>query len=86
MKAKPEAETDWPTQPDLSPPEHLLKLIDLMPCICQTVIQARGDLGEDRGSIVKMSLCISLLSKLLTPKYSKIGTLEKTRPAIEQLH
>lgn len=46
MPAKPEAETDWPTQPDLSPPEHLLKLIDLMPCVWQTVLQARGDLGE----------------------------------------
>lgn len=56
--------TFWPTQPDLSPLEHLLKLIDLLPCICQTVTQARGDLDEDKGSIVKMSLCFCLLNKL----------------------
>lgn len=33
--------------------------------------------GRIRGSIVKMSLRISLLSKLLTPRYSKTGLLEK---------
>lgn len=64
MKAELEAQPGWPTQPDLSPPEQLSKLIDLMPCICQTVIQARGDLEADRGSIVKMSLHVSLLSEL----------------------
>lgn len=64
MKAELGAQAGWPTQPDLSPPEHLLKRIDLMPCICQTVIQARGDLEADRGSIVKMSLHVSLLSEL----------------------
>ncbi|KAK2094204.1 hypothetical protein P7K49_027942, partial [Saguinus oedipus] len=39
------------TQADLAPHEHLLKLMDLMLRICQAVIQARGDLDEDKASI-----------------------------------
>lgn len=41
---------------DLAPLEHLLKLIDLLPHICQAVIQAGGDLDGGKASIVKMTL------------------------------
>lgn len=44
------------TQSALAPHEHLLKLMALMPGICQTVIQARGDLDRDKARIVKMTL------------------------------
>ena len=56
----------------LAPHEHLLKLMDLMPGICQAVIQARGDLDGDKASIVKKkTLWSSLWSLPWTPRYSE---------------
>lgn len=43
-------------------PEHLLKLMDVMPDICQAVIQARGDLDGDKASIVRTALGSGLRS------------------------
>lgn len=50
------AETHRPPHTaDLSTSEDQLKQIDLRPCICQAVIQAMGDLDEDKASIAKMT-------------------------------